>query len=186
MAHAQANNVPMWTGQRWLNYTEARAATTITGVNWVSGANALQFTALVPAGAEPQTLMVPATYNSSALVGVEVNGASAARTTQTINGRSMTMFQVPPTAGGAPVVVTYGVAVPALSVSDVSVTEGTGGSRSATFTVSLSTTSAQTVTVNVATANGTATAPGLSTILNVPQRVRLRLWLACGLVGEPV
>ena len=124
-----------------------------------------QFTALVPAGAEPQTLMVPATYNSSALVGVQVNGASAARTTQTINGRSMTMFQVPPTAGGAPVVVNYGVAVPALSVSDVSVTEGTGGSRSATFTVSLSTTSAQTVTVNVATANGTATAPGDYTAL---------------------
>ncbi len=47
---------------------------------------------------------------------------------------------------------------PALSISDVSVTEGNSGTVNAAFTVSLSPASGQTVTVNYATANGTATA----------------------------
>lgn len=45
---------------------------------------------------------------------------------------------------------------PALSINDVSVVEGNGGSTTATFTVTLTAPSAQTVTVNFATANGSA------------------------------
>ena len=63
-------------------------------------------------------------------------------------------------------VVTYiPSGLPSLSVNDVSVTEGTGGTQSAVFTVSLSASSTSTVTVNAATANGTATAPGDYTAL---------------------
>ncbi|HZH27896.1 MAG TPA: Calx-beta domain-containing protein [Azospirillaceae bacterium] len=48
--------------------------------------------------------------------------------------------------------------MPALSVSDVSLTEGHAGTQMATFTVKLSAASASTVTVNLATENGTAVA----------------------------
>jgi Calx-beta domain/Divergent InlB B-repeat domain/PKD domain len=48
-------------------------------------------------------------------------------------------------------------AVPALSINDVSVTEGNSGTTTLGFTVSLSAVSGQTVTVGYATANGTAT-----------------------------
>ncbi|PYQ65475.1 MAG: hypothetical protein DMF53_05440 [Acidobacteria bacterium] len=47
----------------------------------------------------------------------------------------------------------------ALTVSDASVTEGTGGTSNLTFTVTLAPPSASTVTVDYATADGTATAP---------------------------
>jgi hypothetical protein len=47
---------------------------------------------------------------------------------------------------------------PALSIGDVSVTEGNSGTITATFTVSLSAASASTVTVSYATADGTAMA----------------------------
>jgi hypothetical protein len=47
---------------------------------------------------------------------------------------------------------------PALSIGDVAVVEGDGGTVNAVFTVSLSSASTSTVTVNFATANGTATA----------------------------
>jgi Calx-beta domain len=50
--------------------------------------------------------------------------------------------------------------LPALSVNDVSVTEGNSGSTTATFDVSLSAASAKTVTVDWATADGSATHPG--------------------------
>jgi endoglucanase len=46
---------------------------------------------------------------------------------------------------------------PGLSVANVSVTEGTGGTKAVTFTVRLSAASAAAVTVNYATAGGTAT-----------------------------
>ncbi len=49
-------------------------------------------------------------------------------------------------------------ATPALSVNDVSVTEGNTGTTGASFTVSLSVASSETVTVNWATADGNATA----------------------------
>jgi hypothetical protein len=54
---------------------------------------------------------------------------------------------------------TYQVAAgPALSINDVTVTEGNSGTTTTTFNVTLSPTSAGTVTVNFATANGTASA----------------------------
>ncbi|WP_425510202.1 putative Ig domain-containing protein [Xanthomonas indica] len=49
-------------------------------------------------------------------------------------------------------------AAPALSVGDVSVSEGNSGTTTATFPVSLSAASGQTVTVNYATADGSANA----------------------------
>jgi len=48
--------------------------------------------------------------------------------------------------------------LPSLSINDVSLTEGNGGTKNFVFTVTLSAASAQTVTVSYATANGTATA----------------------------
>jgi chitinase len=62
-------------------------------------------------------------------------------------------------AGVATIVNDDAPAQPSLAVSDVSVTEGTGGSTAAVFTVTLSAGSAQSVTVAYATVNGTATAP---------------------------
>ncbi len=49
--------------------------------------------------------------------------------------------------------------LPALSINDVTVTEGDAGTVDATFTVTMSQISGRTVTVNYATANGSATSP---------------------------
>ena len=49
--------------------------------------------------------------------------------------------------------------LPALSVNDVTVSEGNAGTANATFTVTLAAASGRTVTVDYATENGTATAP---------------------------
>ncbi len=82
------------------------------------------------------------------------------------------MFSAPTTPGayqvrlfandGTSAIATSGTltvtAAPALSINNVSVTEGNSGTTTATFTVTLSpVNSSQTVTVNYATANGTAT-----------------------------
>jgi hypothetical protein len=49
--------------------------------------------------------------------------------------------------------------LPSVSINDVSVVEGNGGTTKAIFTVSLSAASGRTITVQYATANGTAEAP---------------------------
>jgi subtilisin-like proprotein convertase family protein len=58
--------------------------------------------------------------------------------------------------------------LPSLSIDDVLVTEGAGGTTNATFTVSLSEASEGTVTVDYLTAGGTATpaVPGLANLAN--------------------
>ena len=56
--------------------------------------------------------------------------------------------------------------LPALSVSDVTVTEGNIGTVNATFTVALAPISGRNVTVNFATANSSATAPADFTATN--------------------
>ena len=108
MAYAQANNLPMWTGERWLRYNEARDATNISGVTWNGTSRQLQFSAAVPSGAEAQTVTVPTQYGDSQLIDVSVNSTPVSVTTQTINGRSFSMFSVAPMTGGATVVATYG------------------------------------------------------------------------------
>ena len=55
--------------------------------------------------------------------------------------------------------ITNDDALPALSTSNISVTEGNSGTTNAVVTVTLSAASGQTVTVNYAAANGSATAP---------------------------
>jgi hypothetical protein len=63
----------------------------------------------------------------------------------------------------------YGTAVtPALTIDDVTVPEGSGGTTPAVFTVRLSAPSAQAVAVSYATADGTAIAPGDYTAASGP------------------
>ena len=54
--------------------------------------------------------------------------------------------------------MTGGATPPALSINDVTVSEGNAGTSTGTFTVTLSAAAASAVTVNYATADGTATA----------------------------
>jgi hypothetical protein len=112
MDYANSLGLPMWPAERWLNYTTARAATTISDVVWVSGSKQLRFTASVPSGGPAQSLTVPSSYGGAALTGVTVNGAAVAATSQSINGRAYSFFVVAPVSGGAAVVATYGNAPP--------------------------------------------------------------------------
>ena len=62
-------------------------------------------------------------------------------------------------ATSSPITLTL-PALPVLTISDVTVAEGTGTGGTATFTVTLAPSSTQPVTVAYATSNGTAVAPG--------------------------
>jgi hypothetical protein len=72
-----------------------------------------------------------------------------------------------------PALAYFTFAVPSVSIGDVTVTEGDGGTVTASFPVTLDRASAQTVSASFATANGTATSPadyqaGSGTVTFVP------------------
>ena len=163
LAYARSKQVPIWTAGRWLGYTEARAATTITGTSWIPGTGTLSFTIAVPESTDAQTLRLPQSFDGSLLAHVTVDGQTAATTLVTVNGEPTRMFSVAAAAGGAPRAVTAQYlapgALPSISIGDTSIAEGDAGSADATLTVSLTGPAhANEVAVQYATSNGTAVA----------------------------
>ena len=96
------------------------------------------------------------------------NGAFISLTNAAGTGSGVVTFNVTANAGavrtgtitiaGQTVTVTQS-ALPTLSINNISLFEGNGGTTAFAFTVNLSAASSQTVTVNYATINGTATPP---------------------------
>ncbi|HKV35299.1 MAG TPA: Calx-beta domain-containing protein, partial [Pyrinomonadaceae bacterium] len=91
-------------------------------------------------------------------INVTINGdtASEPNETFTVNLTSPTNATISDSQGTG--TITNDDTLPAISLNDVSVTEGNSGTVTATFTVSLSAASGQTVTVNYTTSGGSATA----------------------------
>ncbi len=110
----------------------------------LGGSVTITITATVNSGTGGQTISAQGTISYDA----DGNGTNEA-TSQTDD----------PSQPGASDPTSFTVAQPNLSIDDVSIPEGNGGSSSADFTVTLSSPSSQTVTVDFATGNGTATAP---------------------------
>ncbi len=96
MDYAQSLGIPMWTAERWLEYTEARAATQVTEVTW--SAPTATFVVTVPAEAEPQSVMLPAVHAGFGLTTLTVDGAPATPVVQAVNGRDVVFFSVGPGA----------------------------------------------------------------------------------------
>ncbi len=162
LAYAASLQIPMWTARRWLDFTEARAATAVSDIVWTPGTGVLSFSVAVPAGAAAQTVVLPPAFAGRTLSHLTLDGATVAPTLATINGQPTQFVIVAPLGGGGArsVVATYAVpaSLPTIAVNDVSVIETDAGTTTAGLTVSLSAAAATDVTVVWATSDGTATA----------------------------
>ena len=114
MDYAASLGIPLWSAERWLKFTTARAATTVTSLTWVPAEKQLSFQMTVPAGSEPLSVVLPSAFGTDVLVTATVDGAPVSVSANTINGRGASFFSVGPAAGGAArsVVVWYGVPPP--------------------------------------------------------------------------
>jgi hypothetical protein len=99
--YALSLGVPVWTAERWLRFTEARAATTIADITWQQPGDELSFTVLVPAGAEPQQVYVPWVFGNVPVRRVSLDGVPVSATHLQIAGRSVAMFGVSPAPNGS-------------------------------------------------------------------------------------
>ena len=106
-------------------------------------------------------MLVPGVFGGQAVTAVVVDGQAASAPSLVVNGRTMRAFTLTRPASGAPrsVSVHYELGTPAITVGNLTVTEGHTGTTIAQLPVSLSPPSSNTVTVQFQTANGTATQP---------------------------
>ena len=125
-----------------VNYATANGGA--TGADYVATSGQLSFAA----GETSKTIVVP------------VNGDLLDEADETFNVNLSGAAGATVADGNGVGTITDDDAPPALSVGDVTVTEGNSGTTSANFVVTLSAPSGRTVTVNYATANGSAIAPG--------------------------
>ncbi len=162
LAYAAGQQVPIWTAERWLEFTEARAASTITNYSWNAGTGLLSFSLTVPAGAAAQSLMVPPAFAGKVLSNATIDGTTVVPAALAVNGRISQVIQVAPGAGGAArqVVLRYVLAssLPTVSIADAAAVEGNSGTSVVSLTVSLSAPSATDVIMGVVASNGTAAA----------------------------
>jgi len=91
-------------------------------------------------------------------VAITINGDALNETNETFTLNLSTPNNATIADGQGIGTITNDDAAPTISLSDVTVTEGSSGTTAMSFTVTLSAASGQTVTVAYATANGTATA----------------------------
>jgi hypothetical protein len=113
MDYANSLGIPMWTAQRWLNYTTARAATTMNGFSWDPNGRQLTFVVNVPTGSESQSVALPGTYSGFSMSGVLIDGSAASPTAQAISGRDTSFVNV--SAGAHTISVFYGTTTPPIN-----------------------------------------------------------------------
>jgi hypothetical protein len=108
----------------------------------------------------PTGVMIAA-GQSSTTVPITINGDTTVEPNETFNVTVSNVSNATVADGTATGTITNDDTAggPTLSIADLSITEGNGTSKQATFTVSLSAAASTAVTYNVATANGTAVAP---------------------------
>jgi hypothetical protein len=154
---------------------EGATGTTQTATFTISLSTASAQTVTVRYTTANGTAVAPADYTAVALTTVTFAPGETSKTVSvTVNGDALDevdeTFQVQlSTPTNAVIQDAAGIAtipdddpLPALSVADATVAEGTGTSRSLVFTVTLAPVSGRTVTVDYATADGTAVSTGSS------------------------
>jgi hypothetical protein len=105
MAYAQSQGIPMWTARRWLDYTSARYATTLSGYSWSAGSQQLSFDVTVPLGSETQTIVLPGVFGGLGVTSITLDGAPVSGSSQVVSGRAATFIGVGP--GTHSVAATY-------------------------------------------------------------------------------
>lgn len=113
LAYARSLNLPIWTAERWLNFTETRFESTMQHINWDGADSSLSFTLSVPSlSDDTQTLTLPWSYNGLRLSTLIINGEPVAFDRSLIDGRSVAF--APVGAGDHTIVARYAEAGPTI------------------------------------------------------------------------
>ncbi|MBN2501181.1 MAG: hypothetical protein JXB38_10415 [Anaerolineales bacterium] len=95
LGYAVENDVPIWSTEEWLAFTEMRQGVEIEAQNWNSEGRKLHFTLSSVANSENKlTIMLPSEHAGSELSGIEIDDTAAAIHIQQVGGTTYTCAQV--------------------------------------------------------------------------------------------
>lgn len=93
--YAVAQRVPVLSAERWLAFTEARAAASAQGLSWDAALRRLAFELMVPPGAGAEAaLLLPVRHGDGQLREVRVGGVAAPRAAQALAGKQYVVVVV--------------------------------------------------------------------------------------------
>lgn len=95
LKYAMDNNVPIWSGEMWLDFVEARHDSSIENITWTSGENRLSFMLTVPAyRIGTMSILLPLEHATARLSGVEINGKIVAFVEHSVGAQRYAWFDV--------------------------------------------------------------------------------------------
>lgn len=95
LKYAMDNNVPIWSGEMWLDFVEARHDSSIENITWIPGENRLSFMLTVPAyRTGTMSILLPLEHSSARLSGVEINGKTVAFVEHSVGAQRYAWFDV--------------------------------------------------------------------------------------------
>lgn len=96
LQYAADNGVPIWSAEMWLDFVEARRDTSIENIVWLPSESRLTFTLDVPrvrSGA--MSVLLPLEHLATHLLGVDINGKTAAFVKHTLGAQQYAWVEVP-------------------------------------------------------------------------------------------
>jgi hypothetical protein len=106
VSYAASKSMPLWNADRWLQFTESRYGANYNNLNWNGSTRTLSFNLSAPTmSGTTLSTMLPLNYLGGNLESVQVDGAGASYTTQTISGVNVAFVTV--SAGNHSFVVDY-------------------------------------------------------------------------------
>jgi hypothetical protein len=170
MDYARGLGIPMWSAEHWLQYTEARAGSSMTNLSWSAASQRLSFDLSVPASADAQSIALPSSYAGATLNSVTIDGAPVSVSAQTINGRATSFVNAAP--GAHSVVATYAGPAPTATptvtnTAPPTATPTAGPSSTPTNTATPTATATATPTITMTPTATSAAGPRTTTLSTV-------------------
>lgn len=104
--YAAEKNVPIWSAEEWLRFTEVRHEVIMSQVDWQAESGRLTFSVDVATGSPAEmAVMLPIRHGSLSLAGIEQDGRDAAFTTREVAGISYGWLSLP--AGSSEITAHY-------------------------------------------------------------------------------
>ena len=94
MDYANAQSVPMWNADQWLQFTETRHDAEFTSIGWLGTSGLLSFNLSAPANGDTLSVLLPLSFDGREFHSALVDGALATDTVFTVNGRQHVLIQV--------------------------------------------------------------------------------------------
>jgi hypothetical protein len=95
LEYVASKGVPIWSGEMWLDFVEARHNSRMENIRWIQEENRLNFVINIPElRSNAMSILLPLEYSNTGLSGLEVNGHAIEFVEHTLGAQKYARFEV--------------------------------------------------------------------------------------------